>query len=286
MKQKAYFETREGGTEITYREPLGQTLFAATLYTIGYSCLIVAFLNLLFLRPLPLSCLLASLAWIAIMLFAVGSGCRRNGVRQHFGNVLGNFIRNRFAQFVADASVGSILSFGYRCGNKRHYFLKVRSKGITLVDWGPGQGNIPGKDNDWNVAMWFDPGAVIFDGIHDGVSLYIVGPSGPKAGREIFGTGFIDFLKANQVSLALPLHDLLGQEAEVVVALRPFGRIKIGQTEYPSRPLERMIDKGSRVVVEEIRGTSIYARQIQGPNKASDATSEPAPGAASSAHQG
>jgi len=272
MKQKAYFETLEGGTEITYREPFGQMLFGATLYTIGYSCLIVAFLNLLFLRPLLLSCLLASLAWIAIMLSAVGAGCRRNGFRQHFGNVLGNFIRNRFAQFVADASVGSALCFGYRYGNKRHYFLKVNSKGITSVDWGPGQGNIPGKDNDWNVAMWFDPGAVIFDGIHDGVSLHIVGPSGHKAGRESFGKGFIAFLQANEVHLTLPPCELLGQEAEVIEALHPLGRIRAERDEYPARPIERMIDKGSIVLIEEIRGTSIYVRQKKRPNQASEVT--------------
>ena len=285
MRQKIYFEIQEGSHEFTYRESLGQMLFAAAMYAIGYFCLIVSFLNLLILRPLPLICLLASLAWIAIMLSSVMSGCRRNGFRQHFGNVLGNFARNRFAQFVADASMGSVICFGYRCGNKRHYFLKVNSKGITSVDWGPGQGNIPDKDNDWNVAMWFDSGSVIFDGTHDGVNLHIVGPSGPKAGREIFGRGFIDFLKANQVNLALPPRELLAQEAEVILALRPLGRIKVGQTEYPAHPLEQMIAKGSRVVVKEIRGTSIYVRQIQGPTNASDATLAPVPSAASSAHQ-
>ncbi len=272
MKQKAYFEISEGGREITFKEPLGHVLFTAILYTIGYSCLIVAFLNLLFLRPMPLSALLASLAWIAIMLTAVVSGCRRNGTRQHFGNVLGNFVRNRFAQFGVDDSGNPILSFGYRCRTKRHYFLKVKSNGITSVDWGPGQGNIPGKENDWNVAVWFDPHAVVFDGIHDGVRLHIVGPSGHKAGRESFGKGFIAFLQTNEVHLTMPPCELLGQEAEVIEALHPLGRIRVEKDEYPARPIERMIDKGSTVVIEEIRGTSIYVRQKNRPNQASEVT--------------
>jgi hypothetical protein len=272
MKQKEYFKTSDGGREITFKEPMGQVLFGAILYLIGYSCIVVAFLNLLFLRPLPLICLLASLAWISIMLTVVGSGCHKNGTRQHLGNVFGNFVRNRFARFAVDASGNSVLCFGYRCGPKRHYFLKVKPRGITSVDWGPGQGNIPGKDNDWNVAMWFDPGSVVFDGIHNGVSLHIVGPSGHKSTREILGKEFIEFLKANEVHLTLPPCDLLGQEAEVIAELHPLGRIRLGKEEYAARPIEGMIEKGSIVVVEDIRGTSLYVRQKKGPNQSPEDT--------------
>ncbi|MFA4945470.1 MAG: NfeD family protein [Lentisphaeria bacterium] len=272
MKEKAYFHTIDGGKEITFKESVGQLVFVGILYAIGYTCFFVALLNLFVLRPLPLSGLLSSVAWIAIFLSAVVSGCRKNGTRQHFVNVLGHFIRNRFAQFMSDDAGGSILCFGYRCGTRRYYFLKLRPNGINSVDWGPGQGNNPVKDNDWNVAMWFETASIVFDGTHDGLGIFIVGPSGHKAGREAFGNGFIDFLKANQVQLTLPPKVLLGQSGDVVEPLHPMGRIRVGTDEYAARPLERMIKKGSKVVIEEIRGTSIYVRQRNGPNQASEVT--------------
>ncbi len=267
MQQKAYFQTVAGGREITFKEPFGPVVFVAILYAIGYSFFFVAILNLLFVRPLPLIGLLASLAWIAFIVAIVVSGCRRTGIRQHVVNVLGKFIRNRFAEFASDDSGESILCFGYRIRATRRYFLKVRPKGITSVDWAPGQGNIPSKDNDWNVAMWFDVGSIVFDGIHDGLGIYIVGPSGRKSSRESFGNGFIQFLKANQVPLTMPPRDLLGKVADVVESLHPLGRITIGTDEYPARPLERMIEKGSQVVIEDIRGTSVCVRQRNAPSK-------------------
>jgi hypothetical protein len=275
MKRKTYFKTVSGGKEITFRESLGQLLFVGVLYIIGYSFFFVAIFNLLFVRPLPLITLLASLIWIAFIVALFVSGCRRTGARQHLANILGNFILNRFAIFTSDDSGDSILAFGYKLGSKRNYFLKLRAKGITSVDWGPGQGNIPGGDNDWNIAMWFNKSSVIFDGTRDGVGrilddeggIYIVGPSGNKASREAFGNGFIEFLQTNGVRLVLPQRELLGQEAEVVKSF-PFGRIKIGANEYEAKSIEGIIDTGSKVVIAEIIGTSIYVRQTERPDKA------------------
>jgi hypothetical protein len=273
MHENVYFQTVAGGREITFRESLRQVVFNGILYGIGYSFFFLAIVNLLFVRPLPLIAILASLAWIAIIVATLVLGCRRTGIRQHLGNVLGNVIRNRFAEFTSSDSGESILCFGYKCGSTRHYFLKLRSKGINSVDWGPGQGNIPGKDNDWNVALWFDVGCIVFDGNQNGLGIFIVGPSGHKAGREAFGSGFIEFLKANQVDLTLPPAGLLGQVAEVVEPLHPLGRIRVGTDEHVARAIERMIEKGSKVVIEEIRGTSIYVRQTNGPNHSVEPTS-------------
>ncbi len=60
----------------------------------------------------------------------------------------------------------------------------------------------------------------------------------------------------------VPPAALVGQVAEVVESLHPLGRVKVGTDEYSARPIERMIDQGSQVVIEEIRGTSIYVRQV------------------------
>ena len=272
MKQKACFHIVADGKEITFKEALFQIVFVSIMYAIGYSCFLVAILNLLFVRPLPLGSLLASLAWITIIVVTFVSGCRKTGIRQHLVNILGNFVRNRFAIFMSDDSGESLLCFGYPFASQRHYFLKVRSKGTFSVDWGEGQGNRPEKDNDWYVAMWFDAEAIVFDGQFDEdrgrLPVYIVA-SGHKAIQESFGNGFIEFLVANQVHLKLPPRDLLGQVAEVVEPLAPLGKIKIGSEEYAAKPLERMLDRGCRVVIDEIRGTSVYVRPSSIPNQAS-----------------
>ena len=133
MKNQPPFEIRENGKEFVFQESLAQTLYASTLYTLGYSSLAVAVSNLCGLRPLPLLSMLASLAWIAIMLTAIISGCRKNGIRQHFGNALAHFVRNRFARFQTDDAGGLNLVFGCRIGGMRHHFLVVKPEGIATV---------------------------------------------------------------------------------------------------------------------------------------------------------
>jgi hypothetical protein len=252
------------GKEMTFEGSLGQCLLIGVARAVGYSCFVVAVLNVLyalFLQPLPLRSLLASLAWIAIISALHISGCRKNGIRQHLVNFFGSCVRNRFAVFASDGSGESILCFGYVFASERYYLLKLRSKGIRTVDWGPGQGTRPGRDNDWHVAMWYDVDSVVFDG--DGsfceFGIYIVGPSGHKASRVEFGGEFIEFLRANQVPLKLPPRDLLGQVAQVVEPFHPLGKIRVGTEEYTAvlRPWK---GEGRVVVIEEIRGTSVYVR--------------------------
>ncbi|MCP4258983.1 MAG: hypothetical protein GY774_15980 [Planctomycetes bacterium] len=150
--------------------------------------------------------------------------------------------------------------------------MKLRSEGIKSVDWGPGQGNIAGKDNDWKVALWFDVDSIVFDGERSSRWIYIVGPSGDKAGREEFGSRFIEFLQANRVNLTLPSAKLLGEPADVVQDLNPLGKVRVGTDEYVAHYVagtaRGIIKKGSSIVIEEIRGTSVYARKTNGPNKA------------------
>ncbi len=267
------FSITLGGKGITYSESVGQLLFISVLYVVGYSCFFVAISNLFFLRFLPLGGILASLAWIVIFGGSVVSGCRAVGVRQHLVNTLGHFVRNRFAEFNVDSSGVSIISFGYRLGARRFYFLKLRANGIKAVDWGPGQGNVPEKDNNWNVALWFDPHSVVFDGCPDAHGIYIVGPSGNRSSRELFGKGFINFLMSNQVHLELPAQDLLGKEGEVTHSLLgSSGKIRIGAIEYSARATEwrsglsgnraSLRSSGTRVLIKAIRGTSIYVEEL------------------------
>jgi hypothetical protein len=261
MRQRAYFRTVADGKEITFKESLGEAVFLGILGAIGYGCFFIAILNLLFVRPMNIISLLASLAWIAIVVALTVSECRRTGVRQHIVNILGFIVHNRFAEFTSDSSGDPILGFGYKLGSTRHYSLKLRPGGITAVDWGPGQGNIPGRENGWNVAMWFDYGSVVFDSSHPRLGITIVGPAGHKATREAFGAAFIEFLNANGVKLVLPPRELLGRTAEVLETVEPSGgRIAIGNGEYLARPLGRIFEKGSKVTVAEIRGTTLFVR--------------------------
>jgi hypothetical protein len=267
MQKHVYFQTVAGGREITFKESLTNLFVSVILYGIGYSFFFVAIANLLFVRPLPPITLLASLAWITIIIGPLVTGCHRLGTAQHLGNVLGTFLRNRFVEVTSLDSGEPILGLGYRCGSRRHYFLKLRSKGIKSVDWGPGQGNVPGKDNDWNVALWFDVASIEFNGEGTTLGIYIVGPSGRKSGREAFGSGFIEFLKANGIHITLPPAELLGQAVDVVERLNPLGKIKVGADEYAAHTIRGIIERGSKVVIEEIRGTSTYARETNGPNQ-------------------
>lgn len=258
--------------EMIYRESLSQLLWMNFLYVIGYSCFFVAIHNLFILRPLPLAGLLCSLAWIAIFGGSVIAGCRNVGFRQHLVNTLGHFIRNRFAGFIEDDSGDSVLCFGYKLGNQRFYFLKLKSRGINGVDWGPGQGNIPERDNDWHVALWFDATSVLFDGCHDACGIHIVGPSVKRSSCELFGKDFIDFLISNQVHLNLPSQELLGKEGEVIQSLiGRAGKIRIGADEYSARATEwrsglgnraSLRKHGTRVVVKRLSGTSIYVEEM------------------------
>ena len=261
MQENAYFQISADGKEITFNERLGQVLFVWAAYLIGSAFFLLAIYNLLFARPFPLVSLLASVAWIAIMLAFIVPGCRRNGIRQQFINVVGSCVRNRFAEFTSDDSGTPILGFGYKLGSTRHYTLKLRPEGIASVDWGPGQGNIPGRENDWHVAMWFDVGSVVFERDQSGLGIYVVGPSGPKATRETFGAGLIEFLRTNGVQLALPPRELVGQEAEVTKSVSPFGKVKIGGDEYAAFPSEGVVEEGARVTVDEIRGTTVYVSE-------------------------
>jgi hypothetical protein len=271
MQKHCYFQTLADGREITFKESLANALFSLILYGIGYSFFFLAVANLLFVRPLPLIGLLASLAWITIMVVPLVSGCRKVGTAQYLGNVLGNFLCNRFVQITSADSGEPMLCLGYRCRSRRHYSLKLRSKGIKLIDWGPGQANVPGIDNDWNVALWFDVDSIEFSGQGRSLGIYVVGPSGRKSGREAFGHGFVDFLRTNHVHITRPPAELLGRAAEVVERLQPLGKIKVGADEYAAHTTRGFIERGSKAVIEEIRGTSIYVRETNGPNPQGEA---------------
>jgi hypothetical protein len=272
MRRGPDFQTVSGGREIVFKEALGEAVFVGILYAIAYGCFLICIVNLLFVRPLAPMSLLASLVWIALVVAVTLSGCRKTGRRQYFVNTLAGIVRNRFAEFASDDCDKPVLSFGYKFGATRHYFLKLRPEGIVSVDWGPGQGNTPGWENQWNVAMWFDTGSVVFDGSDLHLGIFIVGPTGRKAGREAFGAAFIEFLKANDVQIVLPSRELLGQVGEVIGPFRPLGRIRIGHDEYVAHALKWPIEIGSLVTVEEIRGTVVYVRERNGPDKPSETT--------------
>jgi membrane-bound ClpP family serine protease len=51
-----------------------------------------------------------------------------------------------------------------------------------------------------------------------------------------------------------------------VERLHPLGKIKLGAVECIARPIGGFIEQGSKVVIEEIRGTMIYVRKTNEPN--------------------
>lgn len=260
MKQN-YSYTVLHGKEFIFKKTVGLWWAGCIIYAIGYSFFILAILNLLLFRPLSLVGLLASVIWIAIIIGLHILFSHKVGIRQHLVNIVEGITRNRFAYFTSGDSGESILCFGYMFLSRRYYVLKLRPKGIISIDWGPGQGNDPERDNSWYVTMWFDENSVVLDGSGDGLGIYCIGPSLPKAACEAFGSAFIEFLIANQVHLKPPSQDLLGQIAEVAEPLRHLVKIRIGTEEYPARLFAMEIDRGTTVVVEEIRGTSVYVTE-------------------------
>ena len=268
MRSKTNFNLSADGKEFTFEESLGGVIFISIISVIGGFGFIASIFNLLIVRPLPLGGLIASLAWIALMSSIVVSGCRKMGIRQYLVQWLGEFVRNRFAIFNTDETGTVTISFGYKVNTSRHYLLKVIANGITRVDWGPGQGNDPTRDNSWIVFMHFEREAVVFDGGQSKWSLCSVGPSSPKAGRELCGEGFMRFLAANGVRLQVPPKELLGQTADVAET-RPIGksrcllnRIKIGGQVYFARAGKLLTNDANKFMIEEIRGTTVYVRQV------------------------
>ena len=43
-------------------------------------------------------------------------------------------------------------------------------------------------------------------------------------------------------------------------ALKPLGRIRVGECEYPAFPISQSIAKGRMVTIKEFRGTCVYVR--------------------------
>ena len=59
------------------------------------------------------------------------------------------------------------------------------------------------------------------------------------------------------------LHRMLRREGVTIEALNPVGKIMVGESEYVAHSLKDIIESGTRVVVEELRGTSIHVRKAE-----------------------
>lgn len=264
-KKKTKFYQVVKDSEIAFSNPIGDQIAHIILYGIGYSFFLLALFNLFLIRRLPAISIIASLTWIAIIVVLIVASCRRIGIRQHLIDFLGSFIRNRFIEIIKKDSNTLLLCFGYVFASKRFYFLKIRADGIKAIDWNLGQAsNMTGKDmNDWSVALWFNVSAVEYNEKDSQLGIYIVGPSGSRDKIETFGNELIDFLCRNQIDIILPPQDLLNKEGVVSEALSPVGKITIENKEYSAHTVKGAVKTGSRIIVKELRGTSIYAIKVE-----------------------
>jgi hypothetical protein len=118
-----------------------------------------------------------------------------------------------------------------------------------------GQGGV----NDWDVAIWFDLSAVVYNAKGHKHGVYLIGKSSKRKKIEQFGIQLLTFLLQEGVKLTIPDAKLLGQEGNVIEDFRWCGgRVSISGEDVIAHPQYYPVKKGDRVYVSEIRGTSLY----------------------------
>jgi hypothetical protein len=167
-----------------------------------------AVFDLVNVRSMPLLAILASIAWLSlVMLILTASAQRAGGMRQYVVNRLGDFSKKQFVKADNSGSGPAILFFGYDMLGRELYYFKLDTRSVVSVEWSTGQATAQaGRDmNDWHVALWYrhpdGPPHPPYPGLRD-ERVYIVGPSGRRQTIEAFGRSFVAFLRDTGVQLA------------------------------------------------------------------------------------
>ena len=257
-------------SEMRIPKPVWQTVVEIILSFLILFFVLLAILNLVLFNDMSVVGLLASMAWLVLMLLCVWGLCKYNGgVRHSLIRLLSFFSRYHFAAVCQQAEGWDALCFGYKFFARRFYLLKIKCDGIQTVDWSWGQlSDRAGRDaNDWSVVVWYNKrlatkrGWDSFDE-HD-LGLYIVGPEQEKIKTEELGNRFIEFLRAADVAAArknLPSPELL-EEMAVVVSKNKLCIDGYGESNY--RSTKGHLKKGTKVRGIEKRGLSFYVEPIE-----------------------
>jgi hypothetical protein len=180
----------------------------ALLYAIVLLFVAAAVYDLVNARSMPLSAILASIAWLSLMALVLTASVRGpGGIRQYVINRFGEFSKQQFVKADRKGSEPVTLCFGYDMFGCEFYYLELDAASVVSVEWHPGQATAKvGRDmNDWCVSLWYrhpdGPQLPPYPGVRDEV-VYIVGPSGRKGVIEAFGRSFVAFLRDMGVELA------------------------------------------------------------------------------------
>jgi hypothetical protein len=185
--------------------------------SIGYSLILffslVATCNLFYAIHIPRIAFAASLLWLLLVVWLVGSSLREEGgVKQYFVNRFGAYSNHHFVRATPDVGRAVKIYFGYELFGRAHRYLAVDTDAISSIDWGSGQATaLSGRNmDDWHVALWYHhphaPQREPFPRVRD-EEVFIIGPSVRKEAAETLGRQLVDFLKSVGVELAPGKHE-------------------------------------------------------------------------------
>jgi hypothetical protein len=145
--------------------------------------------------------MIASAIWLLLVVLAIWTICKMDGLARVLVNVLGCFASRQFVESLCEGAGHARIGYGYELFGRRYFYLTVPVEKIALVDWHTGQGSERlGRDiNDWNVVVWYDHDDPVERQKREGTrnpdqDLCIVGPSGPKSEIAALGHSLVDFL--------------------------------------------------------------------------------------------
>ena len=176
-------------------------------YSLGVGLLVIALRNLIQARQIPLLTVLASLCWLTLVLFVIGSNLWfEGGLRQYFINRLGAYSRRHFVRVAPALHNEGHLQVGYTLFGRDFYYLQILTNRIKSVNWHTGQATaLSGSDqNDWHVVLWYQSPAEQLASRKYGYrdeGLYLIGYIGPKETIAEFGAAFVHFLQEAGVEL-------------------------------------------------------------------------------------
>ncbi|QDT42765.1 hypothetical protein Pan241w_28540 [Gimesia alba] len=185
----------------------GTAVLSLIGYSLGVGLLVIVLRNLMQIRQIPILTVLASLCWLMLVLFVIGSNLWfEGGVRQYFINRLGAFSKTHFVRIEPGSKNENSLQVGYSLFGQDFYYLQVAIGLIESIDWRTGQATaLSGSDqNDWHVVLWYHSPAVKLSepipGYRDD-GLYLIGHAGPKESITELGMAFVRFLQESGVEL-------------------------------------------------------------------------------------
>lgn len=164
--------------------------------------------NLLDFRRTPWRALIASVLWIALVVFIIVMTIRGNGgIGRTLVQILGNFSVRQFVRIADDPQRGRAFSYGYRLFGRRFEYVRVSLDGIQSIGWSTGQASqMRRKDcDDWSVALWCDTERIqtrlgIWDR-NDPQHIEIIGLSGARSETETLGRAIVVMLERGGLML-------------------------------------------------------------------------------------